>query len=184
MDGNWWGMLLVLGVAGALLGISYLRKRRVEPCLDAFAEAYCEAVDHILGDPRALQSAWLATETTADGLFRLAPMDRQPMALRTLFEKGVDAYAMERLQTMYDQRSKAQEVLSGINMLGKRINPVLNNTFDLINESLSLLHKPDVTFDQKSLDRFHYFLHKQQHVRNVALASIVSTRCKQRIAVT
>lgn len=179
MKENWWGMLLVLGIAFALFGISYFRKRRIEPSLDAFATAYCEVADHILGDARALQDAWFATETTADGLFRLAPVERQPMALQRLFTAGVDDYAMERLRTMFRQRSQAQDALSGINMLSKRINPVLNNTYDLVNEFLSLLHQPDVTFDQKSLDRFHYFLHKQQHIRGVALASIVSNGYRQ-----
>lgn len=181
MEENWWGMLLVLGVALALFGISYYRKKRVEPSIDAFAKAYCEVADHILGDARGLQETWFATETTASGLFRLAPVERQPMALQRLFQAGVDEYSMERLRTMFQQRSRAQEALSGANMLSKRINPVLNNTYDLINEFLSLLHQPDVTFDQKSLDRFHYFLHKQQHIRSVALASIVSAGYRQKL---
>lgn len=182
MNGNWWGMLLVLGVAAAIIGISYLRKKRTEPFLDGFAIAYCEAADHVLGGARQFESTWLATETTVDGLFQIAPMEQQPEALRDLFQKGVDEYALDRLRTMYVQRQRAQETLSGINMLSKRVNPVLNSTYDLLNESLSLIHTPGVTFDQKSLDRFHYFLHKQQHVRNVGLASVISEKCKQEIA--
>ena len=50
MGGNWLGVLLVLAVAGALIGISYLHKRRAQPYVDRFAQTYCETVAHVLGD--------------------------------------------------------------------------------------------------------------------------------------
>lgn len=175
------GILLVSLVVAALIGISYLRKKRVGPNLDAFAEAFCEAADHVLGTPYAYGSAWLATETTADGFLRIAPMEQQSELIRELFEKGVDEYCMDRLETMYRQRSKAQETLSGINMFSKRLNPVLNDSYDLLNEFLAFIHQTDASFSRGTLDRFHYFLHEQKHIRNVSLASFVTEGCKQRI---
>lgn len=182
MENNWIGMLIVAVVALSILGISAYRKRRVDPQLETFAQAYCEAADHVLGGPHGLESAWFATETTADGQLRLAPLDQQPEALRQLLQQGVDDYVMERLQAMHAARCKAQETLSGINFFSKRINPIVNTTYDQINEFLALVLHPDAVFDQKRLDQFHYFLHQQGHIRNVALASVLPEHAKRKIA--
>ena len=88
MENNWVGMLIVAVVAFSILGISAYRKRRIDPQLETFAQAYCEAADHVLGGPHRMEGAWLATETTADGLLRLAPLDQQPEALRQLLQQG------------------------------------------------------------------------------------------------
>lgn len=182
MENNWVGMLIVAVVAFSILGISAYRKRRIDPQLETFAQAYCEAADHVLGGPHRMEGAWLATETTADGLLRLAPLDQQPEALRQLLQQGVDDYVMERLGVMHAARCKAQETLSGINFFSKRINPIVNTTYDQINEFLTLVLHPDVVFDQKNLDQFHYFLHQQGHIRNVALGSVLPEHAKQKIA--
>lgn len=50
MGQNELGMLLVLAVACAIIGISYLHKRRAQPFVDRFAQTYCETVSYVLGD--------------------------------------------------------------------------------------------------------------------------------------
>ena len=41
MENNWVGMLIVAVVAFSILGISAYRKRRIDPQLETFAQAYC-----------------------------------------------------------------------------------------------------------------------------------------------
>ncbi len=182
MGESWIGILLVLAVAGSFIGVSYLQKYRAQSYLDGFAEAYWRAVTLVLGDPNAYRDAVLATVPSPDGGLRVAPLEQQPVVLRALLEKGVGQDAVDELQKMFEDRAEVGRRLSGLNLVGKRIFPVLNNMFDLLNESFALIcNYREVEFDSKTLERFHFFLHRQQHVRTVTLPSVTSEACRKRL---
>lgn len=89
MGGNWLGVLLVLAVAGALIGISYLHKRRAQPYVDRFAQTYCKTVAHVLGDDEdAYRDVRLAAVETEDGNLRAAPLEEQSEPMRALLERA------------------------------------------------------------------------------------------------
>lgn len=182
MGESWIGILLVLAVAGSFIGVSYLQKYRAQSYLDGFAEAYWRAVTLVLDDPNAYRDAVLATVPSPDGGLRVAPLEQQPVVLRALLEKGVGQDAVAELQKMFEDRAEVGRRLSGLNLVGKRIFPVLNNMFDLLNESFALIcNYQEVEFDPKTLERFHFFLHRQQHVRTVTLPSVTSLACQKRL---
>src|SRR5699024_8128354 len=120
------GVLLVLAVAGALIGISYLHKRRAQPYVDRFAQTYCETVAHVLGDGDAYRDVRLAAVETEDGNLRAAPLEEQSEPMRALLEKGVDERTIELLRAMFEQHGQVNKRLSGLNLLGKRIIPQLS----------------------------------------------------------
>ena len=120
MGQNELGMLLVLAVACAIIGISYLHKRRAQPFVDRFAQTYCETVSYVLGDMGEYRDARLATEETESGNLRSAPLEQQSRPIRMLLEKGVDERTIELLRAMFEQHGQVNKRLSGLNLLGKR----------------------------------------------------------------
>ena len=171
MGGNWLGVLLVLAVAGALIGISYLHKRRAQPYVDRFAQTYCETVAHVLGDDE---------DAYQDGNLRAAPLEEQSEPMRALLEKGVDERTIELLRAMFEQHGQVNKRLSGLNLLGKRIIPQLSRAFILLNDALTLIRDyQTVEFTPKGLERFHLFLHDQARVRADLLEPVVSPACRE-----
>lgn len=174
--------ILIVGVVAALFwALSGLRKRRIQPQLDAFAKAFCEASDHLLGTVR--QFGVVATEPAGGGLVRVLPAGEQPSALSELFERGVDGYVMERIRDMFRLRAEAQAHLTTVNLIGKRINGVLNHVYDMANISFSVINDQNVLLKAEDLESFRLFLNKQDYIRNTTLASIVSEACKREIAI-
>ena len=179
MGQNELGMLLVLAVACAIIGISYLHKRRAQPFVDRFAQTYCETVSYVLGDMGEYRDARLATEETKSGNLRAAPLEQQSRPIRMLLEKGVDEHTIELLRVMFDQHGEVNKRLSGLNLLGKRIIPQLSQAFILLNDALTLIKDyQTVEFTKKNLDRFHLFLNDQPRVRADLLVPIVSQKCR------
>ena len=175
------GILVVAALAVLFVILSGVRKKRIEPYLDAFAHAFCELSDHVLGDSRGT-AAQLSTEHSEGGALHARPAEFQPEAIREILSRGADAYALQRIQTMYESRGKAQEHLANFNLIGKKINGVLNRVYDLANLSLSIINDPDLLTTQQDLDDFQFFLQKQTYLRNTTLASIVSEECRRAIA--
>ena len=180
MGQNELGMLLVLAVACAIIGISYLHKRRAQPFVDRFAQTYCETVSYVLGDMGEYRDARLATEETESGNLRAAPLEQQSRPIRMLLEKGVDEHTIELLRVMFDQHGEVNKRLSGLNLLGKRIIPQLSRAFILLNDALTLIRDyQTVEFTPKGLERFHLFLHDQARVRADLLEPVVSPACRE-----
>ena len=180
MGQNELGMLLVLAVACAIIGISYLHKRRAQPFVDRFAQTYCETVSYVLGDMGEYRDARLATEETESGNLRAAPLEQQSRPIRMLLEKGVDEHTIELLRAMFDQHGEVNKRLSGLNLLGKRIIPQLSRAFILLNDALTLIRDyQTVEFTPKGLERFHLFLHDQARVRADLLEPVVSPACRE-----
>ena len=180
MGQNELGMLLVLAVACAIIGISYLHKRRAQPFVDRFAQTYCETVSYVLGDMGEYRDARLVTEETESGNLRVAPLEQQSRPIRMLLEKGVDEHTIELLRVMFDQHGEVNKRLSGLNLLGKRIIPQLSRAFILLNDALTLIRDyQTVEFTPKGLERFHLFLHDQARVRADLLEPVVSPACRE-----
>lgn len=180
MGQNELGMLLVLAVACAIIGISYLHKRRAQPFVDRFAQTYCETVSYVLGDMGEYRDARLVTEETESGNLRAAPLEQQSRPIRMLLEKGVDEHTIELLRAMFDQHGEVNKRLSGLNLLGKRIIPQLSRAFILLNDALTLIRDyQTVEFTPKGLERFHLFLHDQARVRADLLEPVVSPACRE-----
>ena len=177
---HWIGALAVAIVAALLILTSQLRHKRIYPYLDAFAQAYCEAADHVLHG-RVIPDT-PAVERLDGGGVALLPAEAQPEAVRSLLEQGIDDYVMQRLRTMYEMRAKAQEHLTGINYVGKKINGVLNRCYDLANLSFSIINDPTVVRREEHLDEFRFFLTKQRFLRTTTLASVVSEECRKKLA--
>ena len=180
MGQNELGMLLVLAVACAIIGISYLHKRRAQPFVDRFAQTYCETVSYVLGDMGEYRDARLATEETESGNLRSAPLEQQSRPIRMLLEKGVDERTIELLRAMFEQHGQVNKRLSGLNLLGKRTIPQLSRAFILLNDALTLIRDyQTVEFTPKGLERFHLFLHDQARVRADLLEPVVSPACRE-----
>lgn len=173
------GVLVIAAVVVLLLLLSRIRRRRVQPYVDAFAAACCEAAEHLLGGTEPLGR--VRTEALDDGRRRLLPAEQQPEKIRALLEAGVDEYALARMRSMFALRQSAQERLSAVNLIGDRINGVLNRVYDLFNLSLSIIHDPCVTLSADEERDFDFFLNQQAYLRGVTLAAVVSEACKATI---
>ncbi|MDO4572203.1 MAG: hypothetical protein Q4C13_02455 [Clostridia bacterium] len=174
------GILIVAAVAVLFLLLSGLRRRRIQPYIDAFAKAFCEASDHLLGSTRSFGA--IATEWTGGGLIRVLPAEEQPEALRALLERGVDDYVLERIRSMFELRAEAQKHLSVINLIGKKVNGVMNHVYDMANVSFSVINDQSILLKKEDLESFQQFLNKQAYIRNTTLASVVSEACQKEIA--
>ena len=71
-------ILVVLVVAAAFYGISYLRKKRLYPTCDQFARRYCEIADRLLADVD--EPVNLQVVTLDGGLCQLKPLEQQSKA--------------------------------------------------------------------------------------------------------
>ena len=174
------GILIIAAVAGLIVLLSEVRKKRIQPYLDAFARAFCEASDHLLGDVDT--HGVIQTEPIGNGAQRLLPAEQQPSAVCALLERGVDDYIHQKIREMFNQRAEAQAHLTGFNLIGKRVNGVLNRVYDLANISFSIIDNPSTPLSADDVKDFDFFLNKQAYIRNTTLAAIISDKCKAAIA--
>ena len=173
-------ILVVVVVAAAFYGVSYLKKKKMYPACDRFAEAYCELTDRLLDDLST--QARLKTEAMPGGLFRIDPIDAQPEAIRAALQKSIDDSVMTTLRELFLLRDDIQAQASNGSFSKDKYNAITNQLFESLNAYLSIVQDPTQLISEKDLDRFHYVLHKQSHIRSVALAAIVSRPCAARIA--
>lgn len=174
------GILIIAAMAGLIWVLSWLRKRRIQPLLDRFARIYCEAADHMLGE--ADHCGALNAERLEDGGLRVLGPEEQSEAIRTLFERGVDDEARALIRAMFETRGEIQAHLTGFNLIGKRINGVLNRVYDVANLAFSIIDDPGVVLSGEQAQDFDFFLNKQAYIRNVTLAAVASARCRAEIA--
>ncbi len=190
-------MLLVAGIVVIIFWSSNLCERRVQRFTKEFCKAFVEASDHILDVPmngeKLLYTADTTTYQTSSLIdkrgkvirsrktipIKLSNLEEQPEALRKLFEKGIDEFVVERFKTMHMKRDGAQLNLTSINMIEKRYNSALNRVYDIASISFRALEDINVLKTQEDIDDFHFFLHKQDFIRNTILTSIISKDAKK-----
>ncbi|NLI54803.1 MAG: hypothetical protein GX417_10895 [Clostridiales bacterium] len=173
-------ILVVAAVAAAFYGVSYLKKRKMHPNCDRFALLYCELADRLL-DGKTV-TADLATEGLDGGLLRIRPPEQQPDAVRAALERPIGDDVLEVLRELFMLRDEIQAEASNGSFSKDKYNAITNQVFDSLNIYLSIVKNPQQIISDKDLDQFHYFLHKQAHIRNVTLPSIVSRSCAASIA--
>lgn len=177
---TFWGILVVGAMAALFVVLSGVRRRRIQPQLDDFARAFCRVSDHLLGTTQRF--GVIAVESAGGDMVRVLPAEAQPVAFCELLERGVDEYAMECLRDMFRLRAEAQAHLTSINLIGKRINGVLNHVYDMTNVSLSVLHDRSVPLKKEEWESVQLFFNSQAYIRSTTLASVVSDPCKKEIA--
>lgn len=185
-------MLLVAAIVVLILWMSANREKKVQVFTDEFAKAFIEASDHILGTSLVVERLNYTIETMVDRKgrevrntkklpVRLAPLEEQPEALKILFRNGIDDFVLERFQTMYKKRDGAQLYLTSINMIEKKYNSALNRIYDIANISFRALNDYSVIQTLEDVENFHFFLSKQDFMRNTTLASIMSREAKRSV---
>ena len=178
---NYLAMLLVAAVAAAFYGVSYLKKKKLFHACDRFADTYCELADRLI-DNRNLQST-IATQTLDGGLFRILPLEEQPLEVRAALQKQMDEPLLASVRELYLLRDEIQAEASNGSFSKDKYNAITNQVFDSLNTYLSILKDPMQIISQKDLDQVYYVLQKQKHIRNITLASVVSRPCAERIAI-
>lgn len=174
-------MLVVAVVAAVFIGISYLKKKKMYPNCDRFAQLYCGLADRMLDELSNKEK--LNVETLDGGLFQIRPLDQQPEAIRTALQKPVDAEALETLRELYFLRDEIQAEASNGSFSKDKYNAITNQLYDSLTTYLSLVKDASQEVSSKDLDQFHYFYQKQKHIRNVTFPAIVSRACAARIAI-
>lgn len=183
-------MLLMVGIVVLIFWMSGIREKRVLVFSDEFCKAFIEASDHILEVVLQGEKLNYIVDSLTDNRGReikntkkvqvkLAPIEEQPEALQKLFLKGIDSFVLERFQTMHIKRDGAQLYLSSINMIEKRYNSALNRIYDIANISFSALKDYSVIQTLEDVENFHFFLYKQDFIRNTTLSSIMSRDAKR-----
>ncbi|MEA4939254.1 MAG: hypothetical protein VB091_06680 [Christensenella sp.] len=173
-------ILVVLVVAAAFYGISYLRKKRLYPTCDQFARRYCEIADRLLADVD--EQVNLQVVSLDGGLCQLKPLEQQSKAAQAALQKSVDDAMLSDLRDLFFLRDEIQSQASNGNFSKDKYNAITNQLFDSLNLYLSLLNNPAQVLSTKDLDQIHYFLQKQTHIRTVSLPSIVSRACAESLA--
>ncbi len=174
-------MLLVVLVAAAFYGVSYLKKKRLFPLCDRFAQCYCELADQMLSGVDCKAS--LNFQRMDGDLIRVCPPEEQPEAIREIMAKPADDSALSKVRELFFLRDEIQSHASNGSFAKDKYNAITNQLFEALNTYLSIINNPLQLFSQKELDYFHYYLQKQAHIRNVTLPSIVSRNCAASIAV-
>ena len=87
---------LIAVIAIGILFLSQIRKKRIQPYIDAFATAFCEVSEHIL--PKEGIAETLAVKPLEAGRVRALPNEQQPEPIRALIEKGIDEYAAHHVR--------------------------------------------------------------------------------------
>jgi hypothetical protein len=186
-------MLLVVGIVVLIFWMSGVREKRVQVFSDEFCKAFMEASDHILEAPLQDDRLKYTVESMVDSKgreiksikkihVRLVPLEEQPEALQKLFRKGIDSFVLERFQTMHVKRDGAQLYLTSINMIEKKYNSALNRIYDIANISFSALKDYSVIQTLEDVENFHFFLHKQNFMRNTTLSSIMSRDARRKMS--
>lgn len=173
-------VVIVGAMAAFLWWLSTLRAKKIQQFTDPYAEAFCKAADHVLGTSPI--NASLNYEKVEGGQIHVRPVEDQPEIIQEIVRRGVDAYALSQINDMYLYRDKAQELLTTVNLIGKRYNMVMNHTYSLTNLFFTVLADITMIKSEKDLDDFHSYLQKQEYLRTSALASITSEACQKRIA--
>jgi hypothetical protein len=185
-----WPMLLIVGIVAMIFWMSAIREKRVQVFTDEFAKAFIEASDHVLSDVLIEEKLSYSIESTVDSRGReikkskvipvkLAPLEEQPEALQKLFLNGIDSFVLERFKIMHIKRDGAQMYLTSINMIEKKYNSALNRIYDIANISFSSLNDYSAIMTLEDVENFHFFLHKQNFLRSITLASIMSREAKK-----
>lgn len=174
-------MLVVALVAAAFYGVSHLKKKKMEPACDKFAEIYCELTDRLLDDHGTNQS--LLTDSMDGSLFCIRPIEEQPEALQTVLKKPIDDAVLSSVRELYFLRDDIQAQASNGSFSKDKYNAITNQVFDSLNAYLAIVQNPTQLISKKDLEQFHFVLQKQKHVRNRTLAAIVSGACAARIAI-
>jgi len=175
-------MLLVALVAGAFYGVSYLKKKKMDPICDRFAETYVALMDRLL-DGHGTQES-LMTETLDGGLLRILPLEEQTQEIRTLMQKSIDEAVLASVRELYFLRDDIQAQASNGSFSKDKYNAITNQVFDSLNAYLAILQDPTQLISRRDLDQFQYVLQKQKHIHNKTLAAIVSGPCAARIAIS
>lgn len=173
-------MLLVALVAAVFYGVSYLKKRRMFPLCDRFAELYCELADRMLGKTGCAAS--LNVEHLDGGLVEIRPQEEQPEAIREIFRRPVDDAVLSGVRELFSLRDEIQAHASNGSFAKDKYNAITNQLFESLNTFLSIIQDPSQTLSKKDLDQFQYYLQKQAHIRNVTLPAIISHACAASIA--
>jgi hypothetical protein len=175
-------MLVVVVVAAAFSGVSYLKKKKMYPACDRFAEAYCELTNRLLDDHGT--KACLLTEAIDGGLFRVYPIDEQPKTIRAALQKTIDDGMMITLRELFLLRDDIQAQASNGSFAKDKYSAITNQVFESLSAYLVIVQSPSQLISKKNLDQFHYVLQQQSHIRNITLAAIVSRPCAARIALS
>lgn len=176
-----YALLTVAAMAGIFVFISYYRKWKVYPICDKFAARYCELADMVLPDLSCADE--LAVEGIGGEMLRIRPIEEQPPQIQVLMRNSVDEAIIKLLRELYFLRDEIQSHASNGNLSKDKYNAITNHTYDTANIFFSVIAHPEETLTQKDLENFHYYLHKQKHIRNVTFPSIVSKACAEAIAV-
>jgi len=174
-------MLVVAIVAAAFYGVSYLKRKKMDPVCEKFAEAYCELADRLLQGHGTDQS--LLTESLDGGLVRILPVEEQPEEVRAALLRPVDDAVLASVRELYFLRDDIQAQASNGSFSKDKYNAITNQVFDSLNIYLVILQDPTQLISRKDLEQFHFVLQKQKHIRNRTLAAIVSAACAARIAI-
>lgn len=174
-------MLLVALVAGAFYGVSYLKKKKMDPICDRFAETYVALMDRLL-DGHGTQES-LMTETLDGGLVRILPVEEQPEEVRAALLRPVDDAVLASVRELYFLRDDIQAQASNGSFSKDKYNAITNQIFDSLNIYLAMLQDPTQIISRKDMEQFHFVLQKQKHIRNRTLAAIVSAACAAHIAI-
>lgn len=177
-----WVSILVVGAVAILFWwLSNQRVKRLHAFTDRFALAFCEAAEHVL--PAYTDALVLQYRKSESGLITVLPAEEQPDGMRDILSRGVDAYVMERLRTMYQMRDEAQALLTTVNLVGDKFNAPMNYCYDLSNLFFSFVDDMRKLRTQEDLKSFTDYIEKQKFIRNTTLAAIVSDACKMKISV-
>ncbi len=174
-------MLVVAAVAAAFYGVSFLKKKKMEPACERFAECYCALADRLLQGHGTQTN--LLTETLDGGLLRILPLEEQPEEIRAAMQTPVDDAVLASVRELYFLRDDIQAQASNGSFSKDKYNAITNQVFDSLNVYLAILQDPTQFFSKKDLEQFHYVLQKQKHIRNTTLTAIVSGSCAARIAI-
>lgn len=175
-------ILVVVVVAAAFYGISYLRKRRLYPVCDRFAQRYCEMADRLLAG--LSEQTNLSVSSLDGGLYQLRPLDDQPSEAKAALQRPLDDELIAGLRELFFLRDEIQSQASNGNFSKDKYNAITNQTYDSLNLYLSIISNPAQVLSKKDLEQLHYFLQKQTHIRNVTFPNIVSRSCAAGIAVS
>ena len=173
-------ILVVVVVAAAFYGISYLRKRRLYPVCDRFAQVYCEMADRLLAGANAQTSFNVVSQD--GGLYQLRPPNQHSQAAQSALNRAVDDEMLAGLRELFFLRDEIQAQASNGNFSKDQYNAITNQLFDSLNLYLSFVKNPTQVLSKKDLDQIHYFMQKQVHIRTVTLPKIVSQSCAAKIA--
>ena len=116
-------------------------------------------------------------DTEEGGYIRALPAQDQPDSIRQIFERGVDADDIEQIKTMFSMQHETQEYLTSFNLIGKRINLIMNRCYDLTNLCLSLIDDPSKIRVKKDIEELEFYFTKQKKIREEMLKEIVSPEC-------